>query len=210
MSSKIDSLIKRIAEDDRCEIEWRDTSAPLLAPGYVVYHTSKGPNSPKHGVILPADMLHFRERVAKANIFAKTVPESARFQLNGWNLWGVSYWGCETLTESLYYYEGDGQGSKWEQLSQCYHFGNWAGDGAQLLAVDLRPERYGYIIECLKTQMTYGGDVPVIAHSFTEWLERTLDAGPDIEGGYWEQPGFVDYGPALEGDPYYTPRPRLD
>ena len=58
-------------------------------------------------------------------------------------------------------------------------------------------------------QVTHGGNVPVIAKSFSEWLERTLDAGPLITNGYWEEPGFDDYGSALEGDPCYEHRPTI-
>jgi hypothetical protein len=42
---------------------------------------------------------------------------------------------------------------------------------------------------------------PVVAHSFSEWLERTLAAGPDVL--YWEREDFVDLGPAKgDGDDY--------
>jgi hypothetical protein len=151
-------------------------------------------------------MLRFRDRVAKANIFSKTVPEGTVPQPNGWNLWYVGYWGFETLTEHLYDVEPD---SIWEQLRHCYLFANKGTDGAHLLAVDLRKERYGHVVECFATHQTYGGDVPVVAHSFSEWLERTLDAGPSIDCGYWEEPGFTDYGSALDGDPCYDARPRI-
>lgn len=205
MSTSIDDLIDRIANDARCEIEWRNPNSPLLPPGHQVFHIPSGPLPPKLGVVLPSDMLRFRERVAKTNIYAKTVSEGIISQPNGWNLWHVSYWGFDTLTERLYDCE---PGSIWGQLSQCYVFGNKATDGAHMLAVDLRPERYGYIVECFATHQTYGGDVAVIAHSFSEWLERTLDAGPAIDCGYWEESGFEDYGSALDGDPCYDPRPR--
>lgn len=205
MSTNIDELVDRIAHDARCEIEWRDPASPLAPPGHEVLHIPSGPLPPKLGVILPPDMLRFRERVARANIYVKTVPQGTIPQPNGWNLWGVRLWGFETLTERL---DDDEPGTLWDQLSQCCIFGNKGTDGGHLLAVDLRSERYGQIIECMGNQPTYGGDVPVIAHSFSEWLERTLDAGPAIDCGYWEEPGFDDYGSALVDDPCYEARPR--
>ena len=49
------------------------------------------------------------------------------------------------------------------------------------------------------------GDVPIVANSFTDWLERTLDHGPDVDCFYWELPEFVDLGPAIPNDPSYRP-----
>jgi hypothetical protein len=48
---------------------------------------------------------------------------------------------------------------------------------------------------CRGTAGTQGrpGQNPVIALSFTEWLERTLDHGPTL---YWRHPGFVGHGDA--------------
>jgi hypothetical protein len=205
MSASIDSLIQRVASDPRCEIECRDTNTVLLPPGHHVFHTPSGPLPPKPNVALPADMMRFRERAAKVNIFTKTTGKGTKPQPNGWNLWYVAYWGSEAVPERLYDYV---PGEIWDQLAQSYVFANSGNDGAHMLAVDTRPARHGHIIEFFATQKSYGGDVPVVAHSFSEWLERTLDAGPLIDCGYWEEPGFVDYGSALIGDPCYEPRPR--
>lgn len=208
MSASIEELIERIASDPRCEVEWRDTSTPLPPPGLYVPHIPSGPLPPRLSVVLPEDMVYFRERVMKANIFAKTVPGGTIPEPNGWALWNVGFWGYDRLLDELFYYEDEEADSLWHQLDQCFIFATSAQDGAHMLAVDLRPQRYGQIIECLMTQITYGGDVPVVAHSFSEWLERTLDAGPSIKNGYWEGADFSDYGSALDGDPCYEPRPH--
>lgn len=205
MGSNIDALIDRIAADSRCELVQRDAKEPLLPPGHRVYHTANGPLPKKMGVTLPEDMLRFRDKIASAKIYAKTVPGGTIPEPNGWELSDIGYWGFETITDRLDDYE---PGAIWDQLTQSFIFACKATDGAHLLAVDLRRERYGYIVECFATQQTYGGDVPVVARSFSEWLERTLDAGPLIDCGYWEEPGFLDYGSALDGDPCYDIRPR--
>ena len=46
---------------------------------------------------------------------------------------------------------------------------------------------------------------PGVAKSFTEWLERTLDACPDAPFNYWQMPNFTDLGPAIPDDPNYEP-----
>jgi hypothetical protein len=87
------------------------------------------------------------------------------------------------------------------------------------LAIDLNPERFGWIINVWYNPNLAEGDYPVVAHSFTEWLERTLDAGPGIacyDAGpgkacyYWASPDFVDMGPAIPGDPHYKPRNKCE
>jgi hypothetical protein len=206
MSAKVEELIERIATDSRCELELRDTSIPLAPPGLHVPHTTAGPLEARLEVVLPPDMFYFRERVKKANIFAHAVLGGALPELNGWDIWNVEYWGFDRLLGELFFYE---PGDIWDQLGSCYRFANSAKDGAHHIAVDLGAERYGQIIECYSDQVTHGGNVPVIAKSFSEWLERTLDAGPLITNGYWEEPGFDDYGSALDGDPCYERRPIL-
>ncbi|OAI56707.1 hypothetical protein AYO49_03705 [Verrucomicrobiaceae bacterium SCGC AG-212-N21] len=156
----------------------------------------------KHVVSLPGDMLEFRRQIAEANVFASHLPNGVCASPNGWVLWHTRYWGFETLIEEL----GEDPGGIWAQLSQCYCFAR-SGRRNEILAVDLRPERFGNVVSFVSSQLTYGGDIPVVAKSFTDWLSRTLDAGPDSEF-YWECAGFEDLGPAMEGDPCYECRPR--
>lgn len=79
------------------------------------------------------------------------------------------------------------------------------GSGRELV-VDLHPgPRFGYIGWVTQTDIDYGGGAIVIAKSFFEWLERTLDHGPHAERPYWRETGFKDYGPLIPDDPYYKP-----
>ncbi|RYD70763.1 MAG: hypothetical protein EOP84_26140, partial [Verrucomicrobiaceae bacterium] len=93
MNASIEHLINRVAADSHCEIQWRDAATPLAPPGHHVPHIPSGPLPPKLDVILPDDMLYFRARIAKVNLFAKTLPEGMFSEPNGWNLWNVDYWG---------------------------------------------------------------------------------------------------------------------
>lgn len=76
-----------------------------------------------------------------------------------------------------------------------------------LIAIDTHEERFGWIGHYWYESDLSCGGFPVVAHSFTEWLERTLASGPDIR--YWEREDFVDLGPAIPGDPnYHSPNQR--
>ncbi len=93
-----------------------------------------------------------------------------------------------------------------EHLKECWVCGNSALDGMSVMALDLNPGRSGEIIFCTYGMVMYGGDIPIVAKSFEEWLERTVAAGPNAQAPYWELPGFVDIGPAIPGDPQYRVR----
>lgn len=67
------------------------------------------------------------------------------------------------------------------------------------------PENFGKIAYCTVNANSDRGDIPIVANSFTEWIERTLDAGPDAPCPYWQMPDFIDLGPAIPGDPFYRP-----
>jgi len=71
------------------------------------------------------------------------------------------------------------------------------------------PENFGKIAFCTVNANSERGDIPIVANSFTEWVARTLDLGPDSRERYWELPDFIDLGPAIPGDPYYRPIGRL-
>lgn len=45
----------------------------------------------------------------------------------------------------------------------------------------------------------------MIAQSIYEWLERTLNHGPNAERPYWREKSFKDYDPVIPADPYYKP-----
>lgn len=202
MDGRIKDLIDRIRGDSRCRIVDREPDDPLLPPGLDVSYGPTGPMPAKQGVRLPDDMLEFRRQLVEANIFASHLPDGIRSSPNGWLLWYTRHWGFDTLMEEL----GEDPGDIWGQLRQCYTFAR-SGRGNDIIAVDLRPEKYGNVVCFVSNQITYGGDIPIVAHSFTDWLTRTLDSGPDSDF-YWECAGFEDLGPAMEGDPCYERRPR--
>ena len=73
------------------------------------------------------------------------------------------------------------------------------------MALDVSEIGFGNIISCSYNNIVDGGGMPIIAHSFEEWLARTLAVGPESQCPYWEMPGFNDLGPAIPNDPYYQP-----
>jgi len=81
--------------------------------------------------------------------------------------------------------------------------------GTDHIGIDLHPERFGWIGCYWYQGDLIAGNYPVVAHSFSEWLERILDtgdkAGPDGTSHYWDMAGFVDLGPAIPGSPHYQP-----
>ena len=96
-----------------------------------------------------------------------------------------------------------------EYFTDEYLFASSSLRGTDYLGIDLHPERFGWIGNFWYEGNLAEGNFPVVAHSFTEWLERTLDAGPDATCHYWEMPDFKDMGPAIPNDPNYVPRNRI-
>ena len=97
-----------------------------------------------------------------------------------------------------------------EHFIDVYLIASYVDDGiSDYLAIDLHPDRFDWISIVWYNPNLAEGNYPVVAHSFTEWLERTLDAGPGISCRYWEKPDFVDMGPAIPSDPRYKPNGRV-
>lgn len=118
---------------------------------------------------------------------------------NGWRMSDLIGWPRYTVNQ---YFDGDPHEyahfeDVWLAADSCF-------DGGEVIAVDLHPgPRFGCIGWVTQTDIDYGGGAIVIAKSFFEWLERTLDHGPHAERPYWREAGFKDYGPLIPDDPYY-------
>jgi hypothetical protein len=91
-----------------------------------------------------------------------------------------------------------------EYHEKFYRLGHRASDGAHIIGISCHPESVGimfdYYVDCVGAPL----GLRKIANTFTEWIERTLAAGPDGEI-YWFKSDFIDLGPAVPNDPYYEP-----
>lgn len=78
-------------------------------------------------------------------------------------------------------------------LNSVYVIGENAVTG--FLGVDLNPGRFGWIgFYWFDYDLSEAG-FPVVAHSFSEWLEKTIKSGPDVR--YWERDDFTGLGTAI-------------
>lgn len=127
--------------------------------------------------------------------------EDIRDPRNGWWMRGLDWLPCYTTNE-----DRGGEADKFPYFEDVWVLANYAFDGGEHVAIDLHPgPRFGYIGWVTQTDIDYGGGAIVVAKSFFEWLERTLDHGPHAERPYWREPGFKDYGSLIPDDPYYKP-----
>lgn len=116
--------------------------------------------------------------------------------VNGWRIITTDYWLFDNVNETLVHGFESGGVDYLEKVFVLAH-----SERTGLVAIDTHPERYGWISYFwYEISLDYGG-FPVVAHSFREWLERTIAAGPDEI--YWQNENFQDLGPALPGDPNY-------
>lgn len=76
----------------------------------------------------------------------------------------------------------------------------WTGDW---LAIGASDECLGKIAVVYTQICSEYGNVPVIAGSLREFLERVLEDGPECEYPYWQRRGFVELGSAIPGDSLY-------
>jgi len=112
----------------------------------------------------------------------------------------LASWPEVTVNESLLH----GIGASNSYLDEVWQLAYYAEDGATLIAVDLNPDGFGRIGLVTYSDALTGGAC-VIAESFEDWIERTLDLGPEAETPYWYQPGFKDLGPLIPHDQGYRP-----
>lgn len=93
---------------------------------------------------------------------------------------------------------------------QSYHenfyiIGSSQNDGSEFIGLSVDPQLYGMVFHFRVEALGPPLGIPKIANSFSEWLEKTLESGPDVSSCYWGMPDFKDMGPAIPGDPYYRP-----
>lgn len=129
--------------------------------------------------------------------------ESIRDPRNGWWMRGLDWWPRYTTND-----DRGGDPEKYPYFEDVWVLANYAFDGGEHIAIDLHPgPRFGYIGWVTQTDIDYGGGAIVIAKSFFEWLERTLDHGPDAELPYWREKSFKDYAPLIPDDPVLQRKP---
>ncbi len=151
---------------------------------------------------IPGDVLEFFKSFQSC-ILLGISPEPWRLH-NGWQLEiepffkNVNeFFGCEAEPDRPEYFD------------QCYQIANSMTIGQDGVGIDLHPARFGWMFYMwVEGPMPSG--FPVISHSFTEWLERTLNHGVDAEHPYWKVDDFEDLGPANPSDPEWWPYRNLD
>ena len=128
----------------------------------------------------------------------------------GTNSWDLGLLTCigTSLADTFLY--GERRGDCGDYLFNFWQFATNLEDGGVGLGICSDSENFGRIACCTFTASSERGDVPIVANSFTEWLERTLDYGPEADCFYWEDPEFVDLGPAIPGDPNYRRIGRIE
>lgn len=118
---------------------------------------------------------------------------------NGWKSYRVNDWLGDTANELVFGWTGGSH----PHFDGCFVFGESLSGGPDYLAVDLHEDRLGWIVVVWYEFSWEDASYPVVAHSFSEWLEKTVESGPDVR--YWERADFVDLGPAIPDDICYRP-----
>jgi hypothetical protein len=187
----ISELIERIRRDSTCSFTSRaDGTLP------------RDPIDWTYGRVIPADVLEFFSSFQSC-ILLGVGPEPWRLR----NSWQMQEWpffknvnerfGCEDESDRPEYFD------------QCYPIANSTIIGQDGVGIDLHPDRFGWMFYMWVEDPTPVG-FPVVAHSFTEWLERTLNHGLDADHPYWKVDSFQDLGPANPSDPEWWPYRNLD
>ena len=84
-----------------------------------------------------------------------------------------------------------------EDLTGTWHLVADGSDGSQFMSIDLHPDRLGRCYDSFHEIHGVAGSCPVIAASFTDFLERLVVSA----GGrwFWLEPGFEPLGDAYDG-----------
>ncbi len=186
--SKVDALIQRISNAEASMILDRRTGAESCTFGddQTLQSIDR----------LPEDMRIIREHFEAVKLFGLQTP----FARNGWFFGeNLACWPYFSVNEFI------GEPGRLDYLDDVWVVAHSSMDGSVVLGVDLHPDGFGRIGLVSYTDILVGGGSIVVALTFSEWLERTLDLGPEAEAPYWRQNGFKDYGPLIPGDPYYRP-----
>lgn len=189
-------IIEEIANRSDCEVKWR--TVPPMPFGewrpYLKFPHGLEP-MPKRIVAAPDDIIAFRNLVSEVRLFKPTHVDNPK---NGWHLMDTNSWLYDTVNSNLV---GDVESGGDPYLERVFVLGFSEAFG--LIAVDTHQERFGWIGHYWYEGDLSCGGFPAVAHSFTEWLERTLASGPYVR--YWNRGDFRDLGPAIPNDPGYQP-----
>lgn len=147
--------------------------------------------------LLPEELVWFIKRYDEVEIYCVDI----NLPRNGWRISDLVWWPRYTVNE-----ERAAEPDEYPYFENVWHICSYAFDGGEQIVIDLHPgPRFGRIGWLTQTDFDYGGGAIVIAKSFFEWLERTLDHGPYAQRPYWREESFKDYGPLIPDDPYYKP-----
>jgi hypothetical protein len=145
---------------------------------------------------LPEELKWFIQRYSQIEICSRYEPPR-----NGWIIDDLTWWPRDTVNRFF-----NCNSDEYKYFEDVWRIAGYAFDGGEIIAIDLHPgSNFGYIGWVTQTDLNYGGGAIVIARSFFEWLERTLDHGAEAQLPYWRVKGFKDYGPLIPDDPYYQP-----
>ena len=174
----------------------------LSLPADITYFFSRVENgyifaNPRQA--LPEDIKHFEGRMSRGVHFADE-SNLTRWR-NGWQLFHLPF-GSTLNEEYRYMYPGC---ECHPHYDCCFIFGCSEDDGGIQICLDLNPPNAGRVFYMHHEFAGPSLGCAVIAQSFTEWLERTIAAGPDAPRPYWWEQGFKDYGPVIPNDPSYEP-----
>jgi hypothetical protein len=176
---------------------------PLKKPGFwavsrkVPGGWDKLPNPPR-SVIVPPELEDLWKVVSEIEIFhPERVFQAPR---NSWQTANTDTWLAISVNEKLLHSDFEKDGAHL-YLRDVYVLAMNAAHG--VIAVDTHRERLGWIgyFRWNEEHPMSKAGYPVVAHSFREWLERTVEAGPDVL--YWQEKGFKDLGSAIPNDPNY-------
>jgi hypothetical protein len=165
------------------------------------------------GVISRLDSVSAEIRAEIAWLFVKypnlgifkeeTGPPNWKSSNNSWQL-SSSYL---DLTLADTFMGGEKYDDQGDYMWNYLQFGFSCRDGG--VGICTESAMFGKIAFCTFTASSERGDIPVVANSFTEWVERTIHHGPDAICYYWETSDFIDLGPAIPNDPSYRPIGRV-
>jgi hypothetical protein len=144
----------------------------------------------------PQELAIFRERIITAELFS--APSGGNVSVNAWQIETTDTWLYHTVNTWLV---GSLELGGVAYLEKCFVLALSLRGSDRVIAIDLNDERFGWIGYYWYEGDLNEGGFPLVAHCFSEWLERTLAAGPDVR--YWESEDFVELGRAIPGDPNY-------
>ena len=131
--------------------------------------------------------------IDQIRLFSKDFEQVTR--RNGWHL------DSRLLTIDVLSTIGDRTGGTLDYLENYRVLGSWSSGDS--LVIGAAGHHLGKIAVVFSQIRSEGGNVPLIAGSLEEWIERTLDDGPDCRHPYWRRQGFEELGSAIPGDPAY-------